>query len=388
MTLNLSNAAMRLKGQPMFKLLAKIQEMEQAGYNIIHFEIGDPDFATPLNITEAAISALYDGKTHYTNSLGIYEFRKAIAEYIERTRGFLPGLNQIVVMPSANMSIYYTVQCLTNPKDEVIVQDPGFPTYDAVLSLCDVEKIPVYLREENEFCLDPDDFEAAITPRTKMLILNSPHNPTGAVISSENMKRIAQICIQNGIYLFSDEVYARMIYESESFFSPALVDKCLTNVILSTGFSKAFAMTGWRLGFMVAPKAIVDRMGLMVQTTVSCVSSFIQYGGLEALKGNQDSVKKMMSVYKKRRNLLVEGLNSIHGIKCKTPHGAFYVYPNIMGTGLTSQEFTTKALNDAHVGLLPGTDFGDSGEGYVRLCYATSEENIVDGIRRLKTCFD
>lgn len=384
---NLSNAAMRLKGQPMFKLLAKIQEMEQAGYNIIHFEIGDPDFATPLNITEAAVSALYDGKTHYTNSLGIYEFRKAIAEYIERTRGFLPELNQIAVMPSANMSIYYAVQCLTNPKDEVIVQDPGFPTYDAVLSLCDVKRIPICLKEKNDFCLDPDDFEAVITPRTKMLILNSPHNPTGAVISSENVKRITQICIQNGIYLFSDEVYARMIYESEIFFSPALVDKCLTNVILSTGFSKAFAMTGWRLGFMVAPKAIVDRMGLMVQTTVSCVSSFIQYAGLEALQGSQDSVSHMMSIYKKRRDLLVEGLNSISGITCQTPHGAFYVYPNIMRTKMTSREFAEKALNEAHVGLLPGTDFGDSGEGYVRLCYATEEKNIVEGIHRLKDCF-
>ena len=380
----LSEAAHRLKGQPMFKVLSKIKEMERQGINVVHFEIGDPDFSTPKSIVEAACKSMREGMTHYTDSMGRYEFRDLIARNNLKTRGFRPDIEQVLVTPSANMIIYYAVQCLVNPGDEVIVQDPCFPTYEAVFSLCGVKGVPVALKEENEFRLNPIDVEKAITNRTRMIIVNSPQNPTGAVMYPEELRRIAEICIENGIYLYSDEVYARMNYGNVPFFSPSQVDSCKKYVIVANGFSKAFAMTGWRLGVCIAPQDVIEKMGLLLQTTASCVSGFIQEGGMEAIRGSQDEVLEMVRIYKERRDFLVKGLNNIPGINCLYPAGAFYVFPNIKGTGLTSREFAMQALEKAHVGLLPGTDFGLSGEGFVRLCYATDISEIKEGLKRLR----
>ena len=384
MNYRISEAAQRLKGQPMFKVLSEIKSMERKGVDVIHFEIGDPDFSTPKHIVNAACSALNHGITHYTDSFGLYEFREIVAKNNMKTRGFQPEIDQILITPSANIIIYYAVQCLVNPGDEVIVQDPCFPTYNAVFSLCGVRGVAVPLREENDFRLSPDDLEKAISPQTRMVIINSPHNPTGAIMYPEELRRIAEICIQRKIYLYSDEVYSRMNYGDIPFYSPSVVDHCRDYVILTNGFSKAFAMTGWRLGVCIAPKDVIDKMGLLLQTTSSCVSGFIQYGGMAAIQGAQEEVRAMMVAYKERRDLLVDGLNQLKGIKCLKPAGAFYVFPNIRGTGMDSHEFAQRALKEAHVGLLPGSDFGVSGEGFVRLCYATSKENITEGLRRLR----
>lgn len=388
MSYRLSNAAERLKGQPMFKLLSQIQEKEREGIRVIHFEIGDPDFTTPAHIINSACEALKHGRTHYTDSMGLYEFREIIADNNQRTRGFKPNIEQVLAAPGANILIWYAVQCLVNPGDEVIVQDPCFPTYDAVFALCGVRKISVPLREENHFHLMPDDLKKAVTSRTRMVIINSPHNPTGAVMTPEELRKIAEFCIARKIYLYSDEVYSRMNYGDIPFYSPSMIDHCKEYVILANGFSKAFAMTGWRLGVCIAPEDVAAKMGLLLQTTSSCVSEFIQAGGIAAISGSQDEVKAMMNAYRRRRELLVSGLNTLKGVSCLMPEGAFYVFPNITGTGLTSTEFALRALNEAHVGLLPGNDFGSSGEGFIRLCYASSEENIIEGIRRLKAFTD
>lgn len=379
-----SSAADRLLGQPMFQVLSRIKAKEQEGYDIIHFEIGDPDFDTPKNIVDAACEALRRGETHYADSMGLYEFRKLICENNLKTRGFKPDINQVLIAPGANILIYYAVACLVNQGEEVILPDPSFSTYNSVLNLCGAKGVPIPLKKENGFRLQPDDVRRHITDKTKLIIVNSPHNPTGAVMTAEELTGIAEIAIENGIYLYSDEIYSRMNYGEIPFFSPSMIDNCKTNVIVANGFSKAFAMTGWRLGTCVGPQAVIEKMALLLETTSSCVSPFIQRAGMEAIQGSQDSVLEMVRKYHRRRDLLVAGLNSIPRIHCLLPEGAFYVFPDIRQTGLTSKMFAQKALDIAGVGLLPGSDFGPSGEGFVRLCYATSEENIEKGIDRLK----
>lgn len=380
----LSDAAELLSGQPMFKILSRIKEMERAGEHIIHFEIGDPDFSSPTNIIHACKEALENGYTHYSDSMGDYEFRKAVAENNLHTRGFEPDIEQVLVTPGANIMIYYAIRCLVNPGDEVIVQDPCFPTYLSVFNFCGVKSIGVPLKEKNEFRLQPEDLEKAITDKTRLIIVNSPHNPTGAVMRKEELEAIADIAIKHKIYLYLDEIYSRMNWGETSFYSPSIIDGCKDYLILANGFSKAFAMTGWRLGVGIGPKHVMEKMGLLLQTTSSCVPSFIQRAGIEAIRGDQSQVNKMMTEYKKRRDILVEGLNSIDKIECLNPGGAFYVFPNIKATGLTSAEFTKRLLEEAKVGVCSGADFGAAGEGYIRLCYAASEEEIIEGIRRIK----
>lgn len=380
----LSDAAYLLQGQPMFKILARIKEMERAGENIIHFEIGDPDFPTPQNVIDAGISALNNGFTHYSDSMGDYDFRKTVAENNLHTRGFQPDIDQILITPGANMMIYYAVRVLVNPGDEVIVQDPCFPTYLSVFNFCGVKPVCVPLYEENEFRLDPKDLEDRITDRTRLIIVNSPHNPTGAVIKPEELEAIGRIALKHRIYLYSDEIYSRMNYGDIPFYSPSILDKCKEFVIVANGFSKAFAMTGWRLGVGIGPKHVMEKMGLLLQTTSSCVSSFIQKAGIAAIQGSQDVVKAMMKEYQERRDILVKGLNEIDKIECLSPGGAFYVFPNIKRTGLSSEQFARQLLEKGKVGVCAGNDFGICGEGYIRLCYAASKEDIVEGVKRIK----
>lgn len=384
MSYRLSDAAKLLQGQPMFKILSRIKEMERAGEHIVHFEIGDPDFSSPTNVIKACEEALENGYTHYSDSMGDYEFRKAIAENNMFTRGFKPDISQVLVTPGANIMIYYAVRCLVNPGDEVIVQDPCFPTYLSVFNFCGVKAVGVPLKEENEFRLQPEDVENAITEKTRLIIVNSPHNPTGAVMRKEELEAIANIALKHKVFLYLDEIYSRMNWGETSFFSPSIVDSCKDYMILANGFSKAFAMTGWRLGVGIGPSDVIEKMGLLLQTTSSCVPSFIQQAGIEAIRGDQSQVKQMMAEYKKRRDILVAGLNEIDKIQCLNPGGAFYVFPNIKATGLTSAEFTKRLLEEAKVGVCSGRDFGEAGEGYIRLCYATSEDEIVEGVRRIK----
>lgn len=388
MTYELSDAANLLEGQPMFKILSRIKELEREGKHIVHFEIGDPDFNTPQNIIDASISALNNNLTHYSDSLGDYDFRELICKNNLNSRGFEPDINQVLVTPGANIIIYYAVRCLVNPGDEVIVQDPCFPTYLSVFKFCGVKPVFVPLKKENEFRLDPDDLREKITDKTRLIIINSPHNPTGSIMLPEELKEVGKIALENDIYLYCDEIYSRMNYGETPFYSPSILDKCKNRIIVANGFSKAFAMTGWRLGTVIAPEKVIEKMGLLLQTTSSCVSSFIQKAGIEAINGDQKEVINMMNEYKKRRDLIVNGLNSIDKISCLNPGGAFYVFPDIRQTGLTSQEFAAQLLESKGVGVCAGDDFGAAGEGFVRLCYATSQDEIKEGIKRIKEFVD
>jgi len=382
----LSDAADRLIGQKMFQILAKAQELERQGKEIIHFEIGDPDFDTPSNIVDAAHLSLKKGDTHYTDSSGLYEFKVAAADVTEKSRRFRPELDQLLVTAGANVQIYYAVACAVNPGDEVIIPDPSFVSYESILGFLGIKAIKIPLREENEFRLDPEDVERAITEKTKMIIINSPSNPTGAVMTEQEIKKIYDIAERYDLYLMSDEVYARMIYQDSEtkFSSPSMYDHCKERVIVVNGFSKSYAMTGWRLGVVTGPAHLIKKMSLVLETTSSCVSPFIQKAGVEALKGSQEPIFNMVNEFKKRRDIIVEGLNSLPGVKCLRPNGSFYVFPNIKATGMTSEEFTDFMIEQAGVATCPGSFFGETGEGYVRFCYANSIENIRRAIERMR----
>jgi len=379
----LSKIAYQIEGQPMFKVLDKVKKLEQKGENIIHFELGDPDFATPKHIIEAAYSSLKKGETHYTSSMGLYDFREAIRKTTSVSRNFKPSIEQVLVTPGANIIAYLAIKCLVNPGEDVIVPDPGFPTYFSVIKLCQVNPIRIALKEENKFRMDPNDIRKAITPKTKLIIINSPNNPTGSVMTKDELDEVYKIAQEKGIYLLSDEIYSRMMYGETEFYSPSINDACKKTTIVLNGFSKAFAMTGWRLGTAIGPEEVIEKMGLLVQTLCSCVSPFIQRAGIAAIKGDQTEVNKMMKIYKQRRDILVQGLNKIPGISCLKNEGAFYVFPNITKTGMTSEQFADFILDKAKVALLPGTNFGQYGQGYVRLTYATNVENIKQGLERI-----
>ncbi len=381
----LSKAAYQIEGQPMFKVLAHVLDLEKQGKNIIHFEIGDPDFDTPLNIKETACAAIMKGETHYTSSSGITDMRLAACDATESSRGFRPKIEQVLVTPGANIIIYYAIRCLVDPGEEVIIPDPGFPTYLSAVKFCGVNPVFVPLKEKFEFRMNPDDIRKSITDKTRLIIINSPQNPTGSVMTPEELDEIYNISEKHDIYLYCDEVYARMIYdENNRFYSPSGRDRCLKRTIVANGFSKAFAMTGWRLGCAIGPEMVIEKMGLLLQTTSSCVSPFIQRAGIEAIRGPQDAVKGMMKEYKERRDLLVNGLNELPGIKCISPGGAFYVFPNVEKTGMDDTTFAKRMLEDAGVALLPGSNFGKNGKGFVRLCYANSKENINEGLARMR----
>lgn len=381
----LSDASLRLEGQPMFKVLARVKELERQGEDIVHFEIGDPDFNTPGNIVEAACASLRAGESHYEDSMGLHEFREQVVEATFRSRGFRPDISQVLVTPGANIAIYYAIRCLVNPGDEIIVPDPGFPTYYSAIAFCGAKAVRVPLLEKNKFRMQPEDVEARITGKTRLVIINSPHNPTGSVMTPEQLDAMARIAEKHDVFLYSDEIYSRMIHDpGYKFHSPGRLDGCKTRIMVSNGFSKAFAMTGWRLGVVIGPEDVIAKMGLLLQTTSSCVPPFVQRAGMEAMCGDQAAVWAMMSAYRERIAVLVEGLNGIRGVSCIAPEGAFYIFPNISGTGMTSEQFADFALEKAKVALLPGSNFGEMGQGYARLCCATSMERINEGLERLK----
>ena len=380
----LSELSKRIDGQPMFKLLDKVKKLEHEGRDIIHFEIGDPDFETPENIVNAGIDAIKNGFTHYTSSFGLKEFRQKICETTERSRGFKPNLNQVLVTPGANIAIFYAISCIVNPGEEVIVPDPGFPTYYSTIKMCNVVPVRVPLLESNKFRMNPKDIENSITEKTRMIIINSPQNPTGSVMTEQEIKMTYDIAKKYDLFVYSDEIYARMIYKDSVFSSPSIFDKCLERTIISNGFSKAFAMTGWRLGAVIGPPSIIEKMRLLLETTSSCVPPFIQKAGIEAIEGEQTSQKNMYAEYEKRRDLIVNGINSIPELTCVTPGGAFYVFANIKKTGMTSETFCEYILEDSGVAILPGTSFGQFGEGFIRICYAVGQNEIKDALERIK----
>lgn len=380
--IKLSDMTNKLYGQPMFTLLAKAKDMEKTGKKIIHYEIGDPKFETPINIVEAAKKALDDGMTHYTNSDGLPEFKEAIQEYIDRFYGWRPNYKQIVACPG-NAIIDFICRLTTNPGEEIIYPDPGFPTYYSSIVYNNFVPVPVYLREDKDFRVQPQDIRDKITDKTRLIIINSSHNPTGSVISPWEIEEIYDIVEEKNIYLLTDEVYSRLVYD-RGFISPTSRDKCKERTIMLSSMSKVYAMPGWRLGFAIGPEPLMEKMSLLVQTIISCLPPFIQKAGAEALLGKQDEINRRNHSLLLCRDTLIRGLNSLYGVTCTVPHGAFYAFPNIKGTGLTSDEYCNRLLEETGVCVLPGNCFGKSGEGYVRLCYASVDfDDIVESLEKM-----
>lgn len=364
-----------LIGQPMFNLLVKAQEMERSGRRIIHFEIGDPNFNSPLYAIEALKKALDANLTHYTDSMGIIEFREAICDYTELNWGFKPSINQVLVCP-ANAIIDFASRCVLNPGEEAIYPDPGFPTYYSVLNYNGMIPVEAPLKEENDFRMNPDDVRRRVTNKTRLFIINTPQNPTGSVMTKEEILEMAKIAEERGIYLLSDEVYSRITY-GKTHYSPSIVDQCKERTILLNSLSKVYAMSGWRLGYAIGPENLIRKMGLLLQTIISCMPAFTQLGARAALLGDQKLVAERNEVLRERRDVLVKGLNSLPGISCLVPQGSLYAFPNIRNSGMTSDEYSKKLLQEVGVCILPGNCFGEFGEGYVRLCYASTPVKMI-----------
>src|SRR3989344_4910376 len=358
--LHFSRVADRLVGSPMFEMLARVEELERQGQNIIHFEIGDPDFDTPPHIVDVAVAALKGGDTHYGNAFGLRELREAICESIRRDRGFLPNIDQVVVAPAISF-VYFIVNCLADSGDEIVVADPDYSSYFSAFNLVGVRSVTVPLSEQHSFRMQAADLEKVLTQKTRLVILNSPQNPTGAMIAPSELKKIFELARAHNFFVLSDEVYSKLVYDCD-FQSISTHDKCLERTIILNGFSKTYAMTGWRLGYAVAPSSLVEKIGLMIQTIISNVPPFIQRAGVAALMGDQRCVEEMRTTYMRRREIIVRGLNELSGIRCLAPDGAFYVFPNIEGTGMPSVEFSEFLLEKARVAVLPGVNFGARGE--------------------------
>lgn len=325
-------------------------------------------------------------KTHYTPSIGILELRKAVQDEIEKTRGYRPDLEQIVITPGLKPGIFFSMLAIVNPSDEVIYQDPGYPTYGSVTSFLGAKGIMLPLLEENEFRMDPNDIKEKITKKTKLIIVNSPQNPTGSVMTKSELEQIAELAEKHDIFVISDEIYSKMTYETKHY-TPTARDKAKERTVLLDGFSKYYAMTGWRLGYMVVPVKMAEKLQDFLVSAVSCTASFTQWAGIEALTGDQGFIPEMMARFKEKRDRIVDGLNSIPRFRCLSPKGAFYVFPNIIETGMTSQECADHLLYNAGVACLPGTAFGPYGEGYLRFSYATTLENIDTAMKRIKMSF-
>jgi aspartate/methionine/tyrosine aminotransferase len=383
----LSKGANAIYGEAAFEVLAKAQELERKGKKILHFEIGEPDMETPEHISKAGINAIKNKKTHYVPSIGLLELRKAVQNEIEQTRGYCPDLEQIAITPGLKPGIFFSMLATVNPGDEVIYQDPGYPTYGSVSSFIGAKGILIPLLEENEFRMNPDDIKEKITDKTKLIIINSPQNPTGSVMTKSELDEIAELAEENDIFVVSDEIYSKMTYEA-THYTVTSRDEAKKRTILLDGFSKYYAMTGWRLGYMVVPIEMAKRLQDFLVSAVSCTASFTQWAGVEALTGNQHFIGEMMKRFKEKRDRIVNGLNSVPGFSCLSPKGAFYAFPNIVNTGMNSQECADYLLNNAGVACLPGTAFGPYGEGFLRFSYATSLDIIDEGIDRLRIAME
>lgn len=366
-----------------YHMLARAQALEAEGRSIIHLEIGQPDVPTFPHIARAGMEAIAAGHTRYTPSAGIPALRRAIAEDAGRRRGMVFEAEQVVVGPGAKPALFFPTLALVRPGDEVLYPDPGFPTYPAMIEVAGGIPVPVPLREEEDFSFDLEAFDRLVNERTRMIVLNSPSNPTGGVMPLEALEHIAEVAIQRDIWVLSDEIYARLVYEAPAL-SIASLPGMAERTIICDGFSKTYAMTGWRLGFGIMPKALAERVELLITHSVGCTASFTQIAGIEALNGPQEPVEAVLREYRRRRDALVEGLNAIPGVHCRTPQGAFYVFPNISAFGRSSEWLADYLLEEAGVAVLPGTAFGRYGVGYLRLCFANSLENILEAVERIR----
>jgi len=378
----LANRMSRLGGESAFQVFAKAKGLEALGRHIIHFEIGEPDFNTPKNIVEAGKKALDSGFTHYTAAQGYLPLREAIVTYADKYKKIKTHPDEVVVTPGGKPIMYYAIMAAINPGDEVIYPNPGFPIYESLIRFVGGVPIPLPLREENDFRVDKDELKSLINAKTKMIIINSPANPTGGVLTEEDVDEIAKLVIGKNIYVLSDEIYDRIIYEGSTK-SMASIPEMKDWTIVLDGFSKTYAMTGWRLGYGIMNKYLAKRITDLMINSNSCTAQFTQIAGIEALMGSQEAVDSMNAEYLNRRNIIVEGLNRIKGFSCKHSPGAFYAFPNIKETGMSSGELSDYLLETAGVAVLSGSAFGVYGEGHLRLSYATSINNIQLAIERL-----
>ena len=384
MAIKLATRMSRLGQETAFTVLARAKALEAQGKNIVHLEIGEPDFDTPSFIKTAAKKALDDGFTHYGPSAGLMDTRKAIAEYIGKTRGVPTAPENVVVTSGAKPIMWYLIIALCEAGDEVIYPNPGFPIYESVINFMGATPVPVQLREENDFRFDVKDLLSKITPQTKLIILNSPQNPTGGILNMDDLLPIAKVAMEKDIFVLSDEIYDQIIYDNFKFASIYSIPGMKERTVLLNGFSKTYAMTGWRLGYGIFPKELAESIAKLNNNADSCTCSFTQMAGIAALTGPQAEVKQMVAEFKRRRDTIVDGLNAIRGVRCKRPLGAFYVFPNISGIGIKSQALADALLNEAGVACLSGTCFGKYGEGFLRFSYANSVQNIQEALRRVK----
>ncbi len=372
----------RLGTETAFVILARAKALEAQGRDIVHLEIGEPDFDTPVNIVDKAVEALRGGFTHYGPAAGMVDARRAFAEYMAKDRGLPVKPEHIVITPGGKPIMYYVMTALVDEGDEVIYPNPGFPIYESVINFLGARAVPLKLAEEKQFNFDLADLERLISKKTKLLIINSPQNPTGGVLTAADLDGIARLAVKHGFWVLSDEIYSKIIYGGKHE-SIATRPGMLERTIILDGHSKTYAMTGWRLGFGVMPEPLAQAVAKLQTNVASCTASFTQIAGVEALTGPQDAAKAMVAEFQARRDLLVDGLNAIDGVSCQRPHGAFYVFPNIQRLGLTSKDAETRLLDEFGVAALAGTAFGAFGEGYLRFSYANSRENLRKALARV-----
>jgi aspartate aminotransferase len=373
----------RIGVESAFEVMVKARALEATGKSVIHLEIGEPDFPTPRNVIEAGKKALDEGWTKYGPTQGLPELRQSIASYISRTRGIKVGPQNVCVVPGGKPIMYFVIIALLEEGDEAIYPDPGFPIYESMIRFQGAKPVPIPLRESRGFSLDINELKDRLTDRTKLVILNSPHNPTGGIIPAGDIREIAAMLRERDIMVLSDEIYSRIIYDGEPS-SIASMDGMLDKTVILDGFSKTYSMTGWRLGYGVMPEWLADAVVKLMVNSNSCTASFTQRAGIEALEGPQDAVDAMVAEFKRRRDAVVKGLNTIPGFRCPVPAGAFYVFPNVEGTGMGSKELADYLLYEGGVACLDGQCFGAEGRGYLRFSYANSLENILDAVERIR----
>ena len=377
----------RLGTETAFEVLARARALEAQGRSIIHLEIGEPDFDTPEHVKEAAVRALRDGYTHYTPAAGILEAREAIAEEVSQSRGIPVHPDQVVITPGGKPVMFFTMLALLNPGDEVIFPDPGFPIYESMVRFLDAKPVPWVLREEREFRADPEELRALVTPRTRLIILNSPHNPTAGVLSRADVEAIAAIVRGRPITVLSDEIYGRILYGAQ-FTSIASVPGMANQTVILDGLSKTYAMTGWRIGYGVATREVAARLTQLMVNSNSCTAAFTQMAAVAALRGDQGCVERMVTEFRRRRDVIVKGLRALPGVKCLVPAGAFYAFPNVRAIDPDGGALASHLLNDAGVAVLAGTAFGAHGRGYLRLSYANSVEAITEALTRMRASIE
>lgn len=380
--MRLSSRMEGVRGEGAFDVLVKARALETKGHSIIHMEIGEPDFPTPVNIVEAGRQALADGWTKYGATQGDPELREVIAELVSKTRGISVSEQNVVVTPGGKPILFFPLLALLEPGDEVLYPNPSFPIYESVIRYCGATPLPLPLIEQRGFSLNLDMLRAKLSPRTKVLMINSPQNPTGGVIPEEDIRAIAELVHDRDLMVLSDEVYSNIYFDRKPFSIASLPGMAEKTIILD-GFSKTYSMTGWRMGYGVMPKWLVDGVCLMMVNCVSHTASFSQRAGIEALTGPQDAVAEMVAEFKRRREVIVEGFNRIPGFSCTMPGGAFYAFPNVKKTGIPSDELADRILNEAGVACLTGTSFGSFGEGYLRFSYATALGQIHEALDRI-----